>query len=136
MRWVFLIQFYVGCWYTIVSGSQLSYTPIFCCFLLFFFAVSRLLVYNTTGFLCCQRFFKNFSFFLSYSKRGDLPLFSPQHHRSPKHSSIISKIIIATIFLCNASYRLQPYSIPRAFGGTKHALFLFHLLPIGVLHLD
>lgn len=29
MRWVFLIQFCVGCWYTIVSGSQLSYTPIF-----------------------------------------------------------------------------------------------------------
>ena len=28
MRWVFLIQFCVGCWYTIVSGSQLSYTPI------------------------------------------------------------------------------------------------------------
>ena len=27
MRWVFLIQFCVGCWYTIVSGSQLSYTP-------------------------------------------------------------------------------------------------------------
>ena len=28
MRWVFLIQIWVGCWYTIVSGSQLSYTPI------------------------------------------------------------------------------------------------------------
>ncbi len=27
MRWVFLIQFCVGCWYTIASGFQLSYTP-------------------------------------------------------------------------------------------------------------
>ena len=26
-RWTFLIQFCVGRWYTIVSGSQLSYTP-------------------------------------------------------------------------------------------------------------
>ena len=58
MRWVFLIQFCVGCWYTIVSGSQLSYTPKYLTRLA---VLPQRKIYITRHCGICQQKIKNFS---------------------------------------------------------------------------